>query len=427
MDKKSYITFNDALKGQAPRAFATMIKPLGSTCNLNCTYCYYLDKAPTIYQDHQPLMPPDVLEEYIKQYIGANEVPEVTFVWHGGEPLMAGLDYFRKAVELQRKYAGGKSIINSLQTNGVMMNADWCRFFSSNRFLIGLSIDGPADIHDAYRVNRAGRPSFDSAMAAVNLMKQYGVEYNTLSVVTNLSEGRGAAVYRFLKSIGSRYMQFLPVVEHIMPVSGDGRPVIAKPGTAGSVMAPWSVSAMGYGRFITDIFDEWVVSDVGEYFVQAFDMTLAQWAGVKPGLCIYSETCGDALVVEHNGDVYSCDHFVYPEFRLGNIMNDNLVDLYTSPDQFRFGVNKRNTLPRYCARCRYYFACRGECPKHRFLTTDTGEYGLNALCEGFKHYFSHVEPYMEQMTRLLSQKKSPALVMSWARMKLQREKTFGKR
>lgn len=418
MPQKNYITFHDAIKSGAPAAFASMVKPLGSACNLNCSYCYYLDKAPTIYENRQPLMPLNVLEEYIRQYIVANEVPEVTFVWHGGEPLMAGIEYYKKAIEFQRKYASGKAIINSLQTNGLLMNSDWARFFHNNKFLIGLSVDGPRDIHDAYRVNKAGRPSFDKVMAAVSLMKQYGVEYNTLSVVTNLSEGRGAEVYRFLKSIGSRFMQFLPVVEHIIPGDDNRRPVIAKPGTEGSGMAPWSVSAPGYGRFMTDIFDEWVVRDVGEYFVQAFDMTLAQWVGAKPGLCIYSETCGDALVVEHNGDVYSCDHFVYPEYKLGNILETDLSLLYQSPRQFEFGVNKRNTLPRYCMRCKYYFACRGECPKHRFMKTETGEPGLNALCEGFKHYYQHVEPYMEYMAMLLAQKRAPALVMQWARERI---------
>jgi len=410
---KNYITFNDAVKSRAPAAFSSMVKPLGSACNLNCRYCYYLDKAPTIYNDHQPVMSFEVLEEYIRQYIEGNEVPEVTFVWHGGEPLMAGLEFYKKAVLFQRKHASGKIIVNSLQTNGILLNADWARFFHDNRFLIGISIDGPRDIHDTYRVNKAGRPSFDKAIAAVNLMKQYGVEFNTLSVVTNLSEGRGAEVYKFLKSIGSRFMQFLPVVEHQL-VSGDHiKAVIVKPGTKGSVMAPWSVSALGYGKFLADIFDVWVINDVGKYFVQTFDMTLAQWVGAKPGLCVYSETCGDALIVEHNGDVYSCDHFVYPEFKLGNILETDLISLYHSPKQFQFGINKRNTLPRYCQRCKYYFACRGECPKHRFLKTETGEYGLNALCEGFKYYYNHVEPYMEYMKILLSQKKPPALVMQW--------------
>ena len=410
---KNYITFNDAVKSRAPAAFSSMVKPLGSACNLNCRYCYYLDKAPTIYNDHQPVMTFEVLEEYIHQYIEGNEVPEVTFVWHGGEPLMAGLEFYKKAVLFQRKHASGKIIVNSLQTNGILLNADWARFFHDNRFLIGISIDGPRDIHDTYRVNKAGRPSFDKAIAAVNLMKQYGVEFNTLSVVTNLSEGRGAEVYKFLKSIGSRFMQFLPAVEHQL-VGGDHiKAIIVKPGTQGFVMAPWSVSALGYGKFLADIFDVWVINDVGKYFVQTFDMTLAQWVGAKPGLCVYSETCGDALIVEHNGDVYSCDHFVYPEFKLGNILETDLISLYHSPKQFQFGINKRNALPRYCQRCKYYFACRGECPKHRFLKTETGEYGLNALCEGFKYYYNHVEPYMEYMKILLSQKKPPALVMQW--------------
>jgi len=415
--KKNYITFGDALKSGEPRAFSSMVKPIGSACNLDCSYCYYLDKAPTIYGDQQPVMSMELLEEYTRQYIEANEVPEVTFVWHGGEPLMAGLEYYRKAIGFQQKYAGGKTIINTLQTNGTLLNADWCRFFHDHNFLIGISIDGPRDIHDAFRVNKAGRPTFDKVMAGISQMVQYKVEYNTLSVINIKSEGRGAEVYRFLKSVGSRFMQFLPAVEHVLPAVNGKRPVIVKPGTQGSVMAPWSVSAPGYGRFMTDIFDEWVLSDVGTYFVQAFDMTLAQWVGVKPGLCIYSETCGDAVVVEHNGDVYSCDHFVYPEFKLGNILETELTDLYQSQKQFDFGIRKRNNLPRQCLRCEYYFVCRGECPKHRFLKTEYGEDNLNALCEGFKYYYHHVAPYMDQMKQLLIQKKAPALVMEWARLR----------
>ncbi len=413
--KSNFITFNDAIKSRAPSAFSSMVKPVGSSCNLDCAYCYYLDKAPTLYNNRQPVMSPELLEEYIRQYIEGNEVPEVTFIWHGGEPLLAGLDYYKKAIALQRKYASGKTIINSLQTNGTLINADWCRLFHDHNFLIGISIDGPREIHDAYRVNKAGRPTFDKVMAAIQQMTQNGVEFNTLSVVNNLSESRGTEIYRFLKSIGSRFMQFLPVLEYTMPPDNNGRYIIVNPGTKNSVRAPWSVSPLGYGKFLTDVFDEWIINDVGKYFVQTFDMTLAQWVNAKPGLCIYSETCGDALVVEHNGDVYSCDHFVYPEFKLGNIMDEELGSLYRSPKQFEFGINKRNSLPRYCLRCKYYFACRGECPKHRFIKAESGEENLNALCEGFKYFFEHTEPYMDQMKSLLMQKKAPALVMDWAR------------
>jgi len=413
--RKTTIHFNEAVKSGAPAAFSTMVKPFGSLCNLDCAYCYYLDKSETVYDKHQPAMSLEILEEYTRQYIEANQIPEITFVWHGGEPLMAGLEYFKKAMEFQRKYAGGKNIINSIQTNGTLLNPAWCRFLHDNRFLVGISIDGPRNIHDTYRVNKAGAPTFNKVIDAINLMIQYRVEYNTLSVVNNLSEGRGAEVYHFLKSLGSRYMQFLPVLEYVVTPEGGGKPYIVKPGTPGSHKAPWSVTPLGYGKFMTDIFDEWVVSDVGNTFVQAFDMTLAQWVGAKPGMCVYAETCGDALVVEHNGDVFSCDHFVYPEFKIGNILETDLRVLYKSPKQFEFGINKRNTLPRYCLRCKYYFACKGECPKHRFMKTETGEDNLNALCEGFKHYFAHVEPYMDEMKRLLLIQKAPALVMGWAR------------
>ncbi len=417
-DRRKIISFNDALKYAAPPAFNTMVKPVGSLCNLDCVYCYYLDKAGALYKGSHALMTEMILEEYIRQYITAVEMSEVSFLWHGGEPLLAGMKFYETAMRLQRKYAGGKRITNSIQTNGTLLSDEWCRFFHDNDFLVGVSIDGPREIHDARRVNRSGEPTFNKVIEAINRLIRHRVKYNTLSVVSNLSEGRGTEIYLFLKSLGSRYMQFLPVVEHILQSSSGERPVIVVPDTPGSVPAPWNVSAKGYGRFMTDIFDIWVVRDVGSWYVQDFDMTLVQWVGAKPGLCVYAETCGDALAVEHNGDVYSCDHFVYPEYRLGNIMERELRDMYLSPEQFEFGINKRNNLPDKCLRCRFYFACRGECPKHRFLKSETGEGNLNALCEGFLHYFSHVAPYMDEMRRLILAKKAPSHVMEWAQRRL---------
>ena len=417
MDRKKILTFNDAWKKNRPTAFSTMLKPIGSRCNLDCHYCYYLDKA-DLYGGTQPTMSLELLEEYIRQYITANDVDIITFAWHGGEPLLAGLDWYRKAVEIQKKYAGKKRIDNTLQTNGTLLNADWCDFFHENNFLIGVSIDGPRDIHDVCRLNKGGEPTFDKVMRGIEMMEQHNVEFNTLSTVNHFSEGRGVEVYRFMKAIGSHYMQFLPVVEYVKSVNGVARPYIVPPHTPGSALADWSVSAAGFGRFMTDMFDDWVLGDVGTYFVQLFDVALAQWAGVQPGLCSFCETCGDALVVEHNGDVFSCDHYVYPEYKLGNIGTDTLAAIYKSKEQFRFGLDKRNNLPSECFRCKYYFACRGECPKHRFDTTAKGEPNLNTLCEGYKHFFSHVDPYMKYMADLLAQKKAPALVMPWARLRM---------
>jgi uncharacterized protein len=358
----------------------------------------------------------ELLEEYIRQYIEMNTAPVVTFIWHGGEPLLAGMDYYKKALELQKKYAGEKKIENSLQTNGLLVNEEWCNFFRDNNFLIGISIDGPEDIHDAYRRTRGNQPSFKKVMNAIELMSRQKVEYNTLSVVNNLSEGRGVEAYRFLKSIGSHFMQLLPAVEYAV-TSENGREVIVPPNTEGAKITNWSVSPKGFGQFLCSIFDEWVISDVGEYFVQLFDATLAQWVGVPPGLCSLSETCGDALAVEHNGDVYSCDHFVYSQYKLGNIMEVDLLTMLKSKEQFKFGLDKRNNLPRECLRCQYYFACRGECPKHRFDVSKNGEKNMNVLCEGYKMFFNYVEPYMKYMAELLSQRRSPALVIPWARQR----------
>ncbi len=412
---KPYITFSEAVKSQAAPVFSCMIKPIGSECNLDCVYCYYLDKGQTIYESRKSVMSPELLEKVTKQYLEGNSSPEVPFVWHGGEPLLAGIGFYQKALALQKKYCGGKRVVNSLQTNGTLLNNEWCKFFHDNDFLIGISIDGPEDIHNAYRINKAGKPTFSRVIAGIEMIRKHRVEFNTLSVVNSKSEGRGTDVYRFLKQTGSKFMQFMPVVEYTIDANGGSRPVIAAPGTKGASIAPWSVSPLGYGKFLTDIFDEWVLTDVGNIFVQHFDLALAQWVGVNPGLCIYAETCGDALAVEHNGDVYSCDHFVYPEYRLGNITEKELCLLVKDPGQVKFGLDKRNTLPRYCLSCRFYFACRGECPKHRFLTSPAGEANLNALCEGFKYFYNHIEPYMERMKSLLLQNRPPAEVMEWAR------------
>ena len=416
MRNKKFITFDEALKPNRPTAFSAMIKPAGSVCNLGCRYCYYLDKA-SLYENRQSIMDDELLETTIKQYIQANDIPQIMFVWHGGEPLIAGLDFYKKAVDLQRQYANGKQIENVLQTNGMLIDEAWCRFFAEHRFLIGISIDGPASVHDAYRRNKAGEATFDKVMNAIELMKKYWVEFNTMSVVSRASEGKAIEIYRFLKSIGSSFMQFLPALEHVRISDKTGKPLIVPPGTPDSVMAEWSVSAKGYGRFLNDIFDEWVLTDVGRYFVQMFDVALAQWVGVPPALCAFADTCGDALVIEHNGDVYSCDHFVYPDYRLGNIKAHPLKSLYRKKEQFRFGMDKRNTLPSECLNCRYYFACRGECPKHRFAIGSDG-YRKNSLCEGLYAYFNHVEPYMDYMKSLLLQKQAPSWVMPFARHRM---------
>lgn len=415
-DRRKTLTFGDAQKKTLPTAFSTMLKPIGSRCNLDCAYCYYLDKA-GIYGGKEALMSDELLEEYIRQYIEGNKVDLVTFNWHGGEPLVAGKEFIRKAMALQKKYAGDKKIDNTIQTNGTLIDEEWCALFRENNFLVGVSLDGPRDIHDTFRKDKGGQPTFDKVVAGIEMMKREGVEFNTLSTVNRLSEGRGAEVYRFMKSLGSRYMQFLPVLEYT--VAGPaGRPVIVPPSTEGAVLADWSVSAKGFGRFMCDVFDDWVISDVGNYYVQLFDVALAQWVGVPPALCSFAETCGDALVVEHNGDVYSCDHFVYPEYRLGNIADGNMAGMLNSNGQFRFGLDKRNTLPRHCLRCKWYFACRGECPKHRFDKAPDGEDGLNALCEGYRMFFSHVDPYMKYMKDLLERRMPPAFVIPWARQRV---------
>ena len=404
------LLLEDAVRITGPAAFNIMLKSAGSLCNLRCTYCYYLDKA-EIYGRREPRMSEGMLETVIREYIAANDVPEVTFNWHGGEPLLMGLPFYRRAIDLEKKYAGGKTVFNTIQTNGTLLTAEWADFFRDNRFLVGISIDGPRDIHDRYRKDRGGAPTFDKVLKGLSLLRDRGVAFNTMSTVNRVSEGRGLEVYRFLQSLGSRYMQFMPVVEH---VKGG---FIVDPATEGARLAPWSVSAKGFGQFMCDIFDDWVRNDVGRTFVGLFDATLANWCGVMPGTCAYDRTCGGNAVIEHNGDLYPCDHFVYPKYRLGNIAETSIRSMMESPRQVKFGIDKRNSLPEKCFRCEYLTLCNGECPKHRFSRTEAGEAGLNALCAGYYRFYAHTAPYMKKMRELLQQGLPPAYVMPWARMR----------
>lgn len=411
--KEHIISLGDAVRLSGPLVFNVMVKPVGALCNLDCTYCYYLDKS-RLYDGNMAVMSFDVLERVIKEGIESNETGQVTFEWHGGEPLAAGHDFFQKVMELERRYSDGRKICNSLQTNGTLITRKWAEFFKEHDFLIGISIDGPMDLHDRFRRDRGGRPSFDRVMSGLLHLHHAGVDFNTMTAISCASEGRGKEVYEFLKDIGSHYMQFMPVLEHIknVPDTGfSGRPVIASPTDPDSILAPWSVSSEGFGQFMCDIFDCWVRKDVGEYYVNLFDAALAGWCGVQPGLCVYNDVCGSNLIVEHNGDVYPCDHFVYERHRLGNISKDSIGTLAGSWQQSAFGISKRDGLPRQCLMCEYLRLCNGECPKHRFDRTSEGHPGLNALCAGYRKFFSHTEPYMLKMRDLLNSSLPPSLVM----------------
>jgi len=391
-----------------------MAKPTGPICNLDCKYCFYLEKEGLYPGKHNWSMSSEVLESYIRQYIEAQTAPAIAFAWQGGEPMLLGVEYFRRVVELEQKYANGKQISNAFQTNGVLLNDSWAEFFAENHFLVGLSIDGPRELHDCYRVNKGGTGTFDSVVAGIGYLKKHGVEFNTLTVVNRTNSYHPLEVYRFLREMGSGYMQFIPVAERIASSPGpDGLHLISPNWRSAADVSDWSVEPLQFGKFLCAIFDEWVRNDVGRYFVQVFDVALESWYGMPQQLCVFRETCGTALAVEHNGDLYSCDHFVYPENKLGNIMETPLESLVGSSKQRRFGAEKRDSLPRYCVECDVRFACNGECPKHRFLQTPDGEPGLNYLCAGYKMFFHHVAPYMEFMAGELRSGRAPANVMRW--------------
>jgi len=393
-----------------------MAKPIGPICNLDCTYCYYLEKEKLFPKGENFKMTPEVMETYIQQYIASQNTLEVTFSWQGGEPTLLGLEYFKKIVELQRRHSGGRKINNTLQTNGTLLDDAWCAFFQENSFLIGLSIDGPRKLHDTYRLDKGQKPTFDRVMDGINLLKKHRVEFNTLTVVSASNAKHPLEVYEFLREVGSGYIQFIPLVERLPGESAVVNGLdFAEPPESGQLPSPvtrWSVPSELYGDFLITIFNEWVSRDVGKVFVQMFDVSLGIWSGHGPGLCLFLENCGEALAVEHNGDLYSCDHFVYPKYHLGNIMNDSLGAMVNSDQQRSFGQAKSETLPKYCRECDVRFACHGECPKHRFLTTPDGEEGLNYLCTGYKKYFHHVDPYMKKMAELMQARKAPANIMN---------------
>lgn len=393
-------------------AFHIIVKPIGPVCNLACKYCFYLEKELLYPHVRNWSMSDDLLENYIRQYIQAQRVDTVHFAWQGGEPTLLGIEFFRKAVTLQKKYADGKHIENSLQTNGVLLNEEWGRFLSETQFFVGISIDGPKELNDAYRTGKGGNSSFDRVMRGLETLKQFKVAFNTLTTVHRKNSGHPLAVYNFLKEYGSGYMQFIPIVERVSLASGEIELGLVPPGSdLPAAVTEWSVVPEAYGRFLCTIFDEWVRKDVGKQFVQLFDVGLEMWVGMEASLCVFGTTCGSAMAMEHCGDVYSCDHFVYPENRLGNLTEKSLAELASCPQQVKFGQDKMEKLPRMCRECEVLFACHGECPKHRFVTTPDREYGLNYLCPAYKMFFRHIAPYMSFMAEELRHQRPPANIM----------------
>lgn len=382
-----------------------MPKPVGPACNMKCAYCYYLEKDKLYPAKAGSLMSDETLDLFIRQYIDAQTVPEVCFTWHGGEAMMRPLSFYRKAVHLQKLYARGRRIVNCLQTNGTLITEEWCRFLRENGWLVGVSIDGPQDIHDEYRRSRNGAPSFAKVVRGIRMLQRNGVEWNAMAVINDFNADYPEDFYDFFKQLGCHYIQFSPIVERLKPDNS-----LTTVGEAGE-LTPFSVTPGQWGEFLCRLFDSWVVKDVGRYFIQIFDATLANWMGVAPGVCSMAPRCGHAGAMEYNGDVYSCDHFVFPEYKLGNIHQNSIIELMGSERQQEFGAAKQTSLPRQCRECRWLFACNGECPKNRFAVTPDGEPGLNYLCEGYRRFFAHVAPYMDYMKRELEAERAPANVM----------------
>ena len=403
----------------APPAFHLLAKPTGAVCNLDCSYCFFLSKE-MLYPGSRFRMAEELLEQYLRQLIEAHaRSPVVTVAWQGGEPTLMGVEFFRRSVELaEGLLRPGQQVEYTIQTNATLLDEEWASFFKEHDFLVGVSIDGPRELHDAYRVNKGGKGSFDQVIAGLEQLKRADVQWNALTTIHAANAGHGAEVYRFLRDeCGARFVQFIPIIERVAEADGEGtvpwsswrdRPLYVQ---RGERVTGRSVTAEQYGRFLIDVFEDWVRRDVGKVYVQMFDVALANWVGEPPSLCIHSVTCGLALALEHTGDLYSCDHFVEPAYKLGNIKETPMLELVASQRQRKFGLDKRDTLPRYCLECDVRFACHGGCPKDRFIRTPDGEPGLNYLCAGYKAFFHHVDPAMRFMAEQLRHGLAPAEII----------------
>lgn len=401
---------NDNIANPFAKPLYVMLKPAGAHCNLACKYSYYLEKNKLYPTAQRHLMSDQMLKQFTREYIEAQTMNQVLFTWHGGEPLLRSIDFYRKALSLQQKYAGGRRIDNVIQTNGTLLTDEWCEFFAQNHWLVGISIDGPQPDHDHYRLTAAGKPSWKKVMQGIKLLKKHGVEWNAMAVVNAYNANHPLEFYRFFKENGCQFLQFTPIVERLTRHE-DGRTLASLADKDEISLSEASVAPEQWGYFLCAIFDEWVRKDVGKIFVEIFDCTLANWMGISPGICAYSKECGHAGVMEHNGDVYSCDHFVFPEYKLGNIRDHSLIDMLYGEQQQEFSRLKHSSLPRQCKECDMEFACHGECPKNRFMKDKYGDSGLNYLCPGYYHYYQHVAPYMDYMKQELMSQRPPSNIM----------------
>ena len=401
---------NDNIANPFAKPLYVMLKPAGAHCNLACKYCYYLEKNKLYPTAQRHLMSDEMLEQFTREYIEAQTMNQMLFTWHGGEPLLRSIDFYRKALSLQQKYAGGRRIDNVIQTNGTLLTDEWCEFFAQNHWLVGISIDGPQPYHDHYRLTAAGKPSWKKVMQGIKLLKKHGVEWNAMAVVNAYNVNHPLEFYRFFKENGCQFLQFTPIVERLTRHE-DGRTLASLADKNEIPLSEASVTPEQWGSFLCAIFDEWVRKDVGKIFVEIFDCTLANWMGISPGICAYSKECGHAGVMEHNGDVYSCDHFVFPEYKLGNIRDHSLIDMLYGEQQQEFSRLKHSSLLRQCKECDMEFACHGECPKNRFMKDKYGDSGLNYLCPGYYHYYQHVAPYMDYMKQELMAQRPPSNIM----------------